>query len=104
MTQGTKMPLEWHREYNRQYRQRPGVKERLAAKARERYAKRSERPKMRCRWLTQRAIIAGRLVRQPCEVCGNVTVDAHHDDYAKPMAVRWLCRLHHREHHAKAGT
>lgn len=26
----------------------------------------------------------------------------HHDEYSKPLEVRWLCRLHHREHHAKA--
>jgi DNA-directed RNA polymerase subunit RPC12/RpoP len=45
------------------------------------------------------AIRAGRLVRQPCEVCGAVKVDAHHDDYSRPLDVRWLCRAHHRQHH-----
>jgi hypothetical protein len=44
----------------------------------------------------------GRMVRQPCEICGEVLSQAHHDDYSKPLEVRWLCRLHHREHHAKA--
>lgn len=48
------------------------------------------------------AISAGRLVRQPCEICG-VRAHAHHDDYSKPLAVRWLCPLHHAAiHHAKA--
>lgn len=51
----------------------------------------------------------GRLVRQPCEVCGTTTwpVDAHHDDYTKPLDVRWLCRSHHKLHHdalRKAGV
>lgn len=43
----------------------------------------------------QRALSAGELVKGPCEVCGDPTVDGHHDDYAKPLAVRWLCRQHH---------
>lgn len=47
------------------------------------------------------ALSLGVLKKQPCEVCGNPKVDAHHDDYAKPMVVRWLCRAHHNEHHAE---
>ncbi|CAB4128197.1 hypothetical protein UFOVP270_35 [uncultured Caudovirales phage] len=48
---------------------------------------------------TNRYIKSGFLVKKPCEVCGNEKVDAHHDDYAKPLSVRWLCRKHHNEHH-----
>ena len=51
--------------------------------------------------ITSNAIRAGRLVRQPCEVCGALKVEAHHDDYNKPLDVRWLCRKHHLEHHGK---
>lgn len=29
--------------------------------------------------------------------------NAHHDDYAKPLEVRWLCALHHQRHHADTG-
>lgn len=43
----------------------------------------------------QRAIALGELVRQPCEVCNAPNVQAHHDDYSKPLEVRWLCPLHH---------
>lgn len=49
------------------------------------------------------AIRDGRLVRQPCEVCETVTVHAHHDDYSKPLDVRWLCVKHHGVHHRKPG-
>src|SRR6185437_11420837 len=50
------------------------------------------------------SILNGRLVRQPCEVFGfKRHVVAHHDDYAKPLEVRWLCRSHHTLHHAKFG-
>lgn len=46
------------------------------------------------------AIKSGRLVRQPCEVCGEYESEAHHDDYEQPLAVRWLCRSHHRAVHS----
>lgn len=67
------------------------------------YAKAPEtRARHKARWQVQRAIEAGRLVKAPCEVCGSSKVQAHHDDYAEPLDVRWLCRKHHDEHHAKA--
>lgn len=46
----------------------------------------------------------GRIVRLPCEVCGEVKTHAHHDNYSQPLNVRWLCRKHHDEHHAKATS
>ena len=45
------------------------------------------------------AIIAGNLVKQPCEICGAEPAQAHHDDYNKPLDVRWLCKKHHTEWH-----
>lgn len=49
---------------------------------------------------TYKAIMEGKLIRMPCEVCQtNNDIQAHHDDYNKPLDVRWLCRKHHREHH-----
>lgn len=42
------------------------------------------------------------LPKQPCEVCGEVRAEAHHDDYTKPLDVRWLCKTHHMEHHTQA--
>lgn len=46
------------------------------------------------------AIRDGKLKRQACEVCGE-KAQAHHDDYAKPLDVRWLCSKHHMERHRK---
>lgn len=47
------------------------------------------------------AVRDGRLFKQPCEICGEQKVEAHHDDYSKPLEVRWLCIKHHKEHHRK---
>lgn len=49
------------------------------------------------------AIRDGKLIKQPCEVCSCDIVHAHHDDYAKPLEVRWLCDEHHNEWHRING-
>ena len=49
--------------------------------------------------LTYNAIRNGKLIRLPCEECGNEKSQAHHDDYSKPLSVRWLCTTHHRAWH-----
>ena len=41
------------------------------------------------------------ILMQPCEICGKEKTNAHHDDYNKPLDVRWLCVLHHRRFHAE---
>lgn len=45
------------------------------------------------------ALRDGRLTRKPCEKCGDKIAEAHHDDYAHPLNVRWLCDKHHKEFH-----
>lgn len=41
----------------------------------------------------------GKVRREPCAVCGAGKAEGHHEDYGKPLEVRWLCRAHHLEHH-----
>ena|SRR5215471_6534448 len=36
-----------------------------------------------------------------CERCGAPNAHAHHDDYAKPLDVRWLCRACHGIEHRR---
>lgn len=48
----------------------------------------------------RRALKNGTLTRKPCETCGSTSlVHAHHDDYLKPLVVRWLCPKCHVRHH-----
>lgn len=47
----------------------------------------------------ENALLSGRLSRKPCETCGRQKVQAHHDDYNKPLDVRWLCSSCHHQHH-----
>lgn len=46
---------------------------------------------------------AGRLTRQTCQQCGSSPTHAHHDDYTKPLEVRWLCAACHRQWHIENG-
>jgi len=59
--------------------------------------RRQNSDKYRAHLAVQRALTSGELEKGPCEVCGTTDgrIDAHHDDYAEPLAVRWLCRQHH---------
>ena len=82
--------------YERERFKEPKRKETLRA-----MRERRDPVKRRAAYLTSNAIRDGRLIRQPCEVCADPKVEAHHDDYTKPLEVRWLCREHHLEHHGK---
>lgn len=46
-----------------------------------------------------RALRLGQISRRPCADCGAPETEGHHDDYAKPLEVVWLCRTHHRRRH-----
>lgn len=63
----------------------------------------------RARVAVREAIKAGRLTRpSQCEKCKGTPkhpakVHGHHDDYTKPLKVRWLCASCHRQHHWNNG-
>ena len=54
----------------------------------------------RAQYASRRAILRGELIKEPCQECGEIRVEAHHPDYDHPLLVEWLCRPHHgrREH------
>lgn len=73
----------------------------LTKQAHKKYAE-NNRNKIRTHWRIKQRIKSGAMVRGVCEKCGDSDdVHAHHDDYNKPLDVRWLCRKHHSEFHRR---
>ena len=90
--------------WKKRYYSDPAVLAKKAARMR-RYSKDPAlRQKHEARWAVSRAIVCGKLVRQPCP-CGETKSQAHHHDYGKPLDVKWLCRPCHTKEHkaAKCG-
>ena len=79
------------------YRSTPGGAE-LHRITNSKYSK-NNRTKIEAHQAVKRAIYSGALKPEPCEVCGEKVAHAHHDDYTKPLSVRWLCPFHHVQHH-----
>jgi hypothetical protein len=54
--------------------------------------------------LVARAVKAGVITPEPCRICGGRDVEAHHEDYKKPLDVLWYCRRHHARLHDITGS
>lgn len=68
-------------------------------KQRDYYAKNKEKmlPKHNAHKLIMYAVKLG-IIKKPenCEIChSNIRIEGHHDDYSKPLEVRWLCKCCH---------
>lgn len=75
------------------------------SKSKNEWAKRN-RHKRNAHLKVQRAIMKGILIRPfSCECCKkDGKIEAHHDDYNKPLEVMWLCVDCHNERHKNLGT
>ena len=60
---------------------------------------REAREKANCRAYANVYQRRGKLAQMPCEKCGGADSEKHHDDYSKPLDVRWLCRECHLAEH-----
>ncbi len=82
----------YNREYNKAWRKKYGY-------ASEKRYRKNNPEKTAAGRLLRYAVKAGKIIRKNCEKCGSIKSQAHHDDYTKPLEVRWLCSIHHAEFH-----
>ena len=86
-------------EYDRQRFKKPERKEKVMKYQKKR---REEYPeKERARRLINYRVRKGLIKKKHCELCGEKKTEAHHDDYSKPLEVRWLCFKCHRKVHGQ---
>lgn len=88
--------------YKKSRKGRLAEKKYLSSEAKKEAAKRyrlRNASKIRARKLLQYAFKMGRIEKLPCEACGSEESQAHHEDYSKPMDVKWFCNLHHSHVH-----
>lgn len=89
--------IDYYREYDRKRGNRQGYE--YTKHYRERFPK-----KYRAHQMVAYAIKAGNLVAEPCEQCSRADgTHAHHDDYSKPLNIRWLCPPCHKRWHMENG-
>src|ERR1019366_10759144 len=51
--------------------------------------------KANCRAYANTYLNRGNIEKKTCEICGDENSQMHHDDYNKPLEIKWLCRKHH---------
>lgn len=91
-----KSKIEYYRKYDIERGNRQGYE--YTMEFRQKYPN-----KYKAHSIVNNAIRGKRLFSMPCEICGAEKTHAHHDDYSKPLNVRWLCPAHHRQWHDENG-
>lgn len=108
---------EYERRYHAEWRERNrekvratqrGVNRRRYDKIREYLQSDEQAPKQVARFALNAAVKAGRIKKPAtCERCKQVTttrrMHGHHEDYSKPLDVKWLCSICHGKEHRKTA-
>ena len=97
VTENRNKNIEKYREYdrNRGNRHKSGYLKEFRAKYPNKYKAQN---------MVNNAIRDGKLFKEPCSECGTEkNPHAHHDDYLKPLNVRWLCAACHSQWHRDNG-
>ena len=71
-----------------------------------RYSSKEGKAKLAAKNAVKYALKVGKLIKQPCWLCGENMSQAHHSSYEKDMrlSVVWLCSAHHNEIHNQRGA
>lgn len=109
---------EYYREYDRKrFKEDPRVRERhkryqstaagkeACRRAKNRFIERNT-VKRAAHVILGNAVRDGKIIKpESCESCGTnpASLHGHHDDYAQPLNVRWLCPPCHKEWHKENG-
>jgi hypothetical protein len=104
----------YNRKYNKIYRQTEKYKESRKKDDKNYYRRHPEKfyeatkrmrkkypQKYKARGIVNDALHYKKISKLPCEVCGELKVEAHHEDYNKPLDIIWLCIKHHKDLHKK---
>jgi hypothetical protein len=64
------------------------------------------RNKIKAHWTVCDAIIAGKIkAPEVCSKCGSPEkLEAHHEDYSKPLEIVWLCEVCHKRRHREINA
>ena len=63
------------------------------------------RQKFNARMLLYKYVAKGKIIRGRCAICNSgKSIEAHHEDYSKPLEVVWLCKIHHNEIHRRKSA
>jgi hypothetical protein len=93
MSKYQKYRTKWMREY----RKKNVEKTRVLSRAHSTAYRKKYPEKIHARKIVYVAVRNGTLVKKKC-FCGKAKVEAHHEDYSKPLKVKWMCRKHHRKY------
>ncbi len=97
VTTNRNLKIKYYRQYDRNRGSRQGYE--YAKEYRQKYPN-----KYRAKSIVNRAVRAKKLFSQPCYECGSIdSPHAHHDDYSKPLNIRWLCPPCHSKWHKENG-
>jgi hypothetical protein len=89
----------WSYEKKKQYAKEYGVKNKERLKEiKAKYIEKYPMPR-KATYTLNNALKRNEIIKTPCVVCGSKIVEAHHEDYNKPLDVVWYCKKHHVELH-----
>lgn len=100
---GKRKDPEKYEKWKADYYSRPEVKAAVIRRENKYKENPENRPKILARHEVKNALRSGRMTRLPCEKCGACPTEAHHEDYSRPLDVRWLCEPHHTEEHRRGS-